>query len=512
MAFSQAPTPTDREALLRDFKVRLGIIADLEQAAALLSWDQQTYMPPGAAETRAQQLSTLAKIVHAHVTDPAMSEQLERLEQQNVAPGSDEAALLRVARRGYERASKLPSEFVEAFSRLRSQSHHIWAEARRENDFARFEPTLEKLLEFALRQADYYGYEEHPFDALHDLYEPGSTAAKVKAVFEPLKAATVALLGEIAAGRELSDAPLRQPFNEAEQEAFAVKVIKDFGFDFRHGRLDRTVHPFAQSMSKYDVRITTRFHPEFLNAALFSILHEAGHGLYEQGIADAYQRLPLGSGASLGVHESQSRLYENLLGRSYAFWQHYYPQLQQHFPQLQATSLDDFYAAINVVRPSLIRVEADEVTYNLHIMVRFELELALLEGSLKVAELPEAWNAKYQAYLGINPPSDALGCLQDVHWAFAGFGYFPTYTLGNIMSVQLFEAAKRAHPEIERELGAGEFGTLLTWLREHVHRHGAKYEPHELLKRATGSELDAAPYIRYLQAKYRALYGVENVA
>jgi carboxypeptidase Taq len=512
MTLPHATTTTDREALWADFKARLGVIADLEQAASLLSWDQQTYMPKGAAEARAQQLSTLAKLVHARVTDPEIRALLERLEGGDNPAGSDEAALLRVSRRGYDRASKLPSEFVEAFSRLRAQGHHIWAEARRESDFAHFKPTLEKLLEFALRQADYYGYDEHPFDALHDLYEPGSTAAKVKAVFEPLKGATVALLAEIGSGRELSDAPLRQPFDEADQEAFAITVVKAFGFDFHHGRLDRTVHPFAQSMSKYDVRITTRYQPDYLNSALFSILHEAGHGIYEQGIADAYQRLPLAEGASLGVHESQSRLYENLLGRSYPFWQHYYPRLQQRFPQLQATSLDDFYAAINVVKPSLIRVEADEVTYNLHIMVRFELELALLEGSLKVAELPEAWNAKYEAYLGITPPSDALGCLQDVHWSFGGFGYFPTYTLGNIMSVQLFEAAKRAHPEIERELGAGEFGTLLAWLRENVHRHGAKYEPGELLERATGSQLDAAPYIRYLQTKYRALYGSHRVA
>ena len=310
-------------------------------------------------------------------------------------------------------------------------------------------------------------------------------------------------------GENHSDAPLRQAFPEAEQEAFAVGIIRAFGYDFDHGRLDRTVHPFATSLSKYDVRITTRYVANFLSPALFGTLHEAGHAMYEQGISSAYDRSPLGTAVSLGIHESQSRLWENLVGRSNGFWCWAYPQLQETFPaQLGTTSQDDFYGAINRVSPSLIRVEADEVTYNLHIMVRFELELALIEGTLKAADLPEAWNAKYEDYLGVTPPDDAHGCLQDIHWSLGMFGYFPTYTLGNLISVQLFEAAKAAHPELDQDIQNGHFDKLLGWLRENIHQHGSRYEPAELLERATGSGLDAGPYIRYLKEKFGTLYGI----
>lgn len=494
---------------LAELKERLATISDLQEAGALLSWDQHTYLPQGATAARGQQLATLSRLSHQFLTDPAVGKLLAALEEASFEADSDDAALIKQTRRLYDRATKLPSDFVEAFAKLRTQAQQRWAEARRAKDFAQFAPLLDKIVDMTRREADYLGYLDHPYDALLDGYEPGARTAEVRRVFAELKAAIVPLVQAIrSSGRKLSDAPLRQPFNEAKQEAFALEMAQAFGYDLSRGRLDRTVHPFAQSISKYDVRITTRYNPEYLVPALFGTLHETGHALYEQGVADRYYRSLLGGVQSLGLHESQSRLWENLVGRSYGFWRYAYPKLQTHFPGLNAVPLEEFYAAINRVAPSFIRVEADEVTYNLHIMLRFELELALLEGTLAISEIPAAWNAKVQEYLGLTPPDDALGCLQDIHWSMGGIGYFPTYTLGNVMSVQLFEAAKRAHPELELEIAQGHFATLLAWLREHVHQHGGKYNPSELLNRATGSGLNAKPYLGYLEGKYRTLYGL----
>ena len=499
------------EKTLHALQVELAVLEDLSQAQSLLSWDQNTYMPDGAAAARGQQMATLSKLSHRRLIDPQLEELLSTLEASDFAEDeSDEAALLEVTRRSVDKATKLPSDFVEDFTKARSAGQQAWIKARADSDFAQFAPHLETILDFAQRQADYLGFEDHPYDALHDLYERGSDTAKVRAVFAELRDATVPLVKDVVEkGREVSDAPVRQSFDEAAQERFGKEVVKGFGYDFERGRLDRTVHPFATGISKYDVRITTRYQGDFLNPALFGTMHEAGHAMYEQGVADKYYRSPLGTTVSLGIHESQSRLWENLVGRSYGFWEYKYPRLQEVFPaQLGEVSLGEFYAAINKLEPSLIRVEADEVTYNLHVLVRFELELALLEGSLVVQDVPEAWNAKYGEYLGLTPPNDAQGCLQDIHWSFGAIGYFPTYTLGNIMSVQLFEAAKRAHPELEGEIQQGKFTTLLGWLRENIHQHGSKYEPSDLLKRATGSELDAKPYIDYLNTKFRSLYEV----
>ncbi len=498
-------------AALEELKKRMAEMADLGGAVSLLSWDRNTYMPVGGAATRAQVLSTLSGLHHERLADPRVGELLDTLRDAGFDERSDEAALVRVTQREFDQATKLPRDFVESFARVTSQSQGVWAEARSKSDFSMFAPALKEVLEHSRRYADYLGYEGHPYNALHDLYERGSTVERVKTVFAELRDATVPLVKAIAE-REgvVSDAPVRQTFDESLQEQFGVEVVKDFGYDFSKGRLDRTVHPFASQIGLGDVRITTRYETNFLNPALFGTMHEAGHAMYEQGLPEAHARDPLGHAVSLGVHESQSRLWENLVGRSYGFWTHAYPRLQELFPEaLGGIPLDDFYAAVNRVEPSLIRVEADEVTYNLHVMVRFELELALLEGSLNVEDLPEAWNAKYQEYLGVTPPNDAQGCLQDIHWSIGLIGYFPTYTLGNVMSVQLFEAAKRAHPEIDGETARGEFGTLLGWLRENVHGQGSKFEPAELLKRATGSELDAGPYIRYLNSKFGALYGLE---
>ena len=521
---SQTPRDTSKDApkdspktpakdALSELKAHQAVVSDLAQAQAVLSWDENVYLPAGAAAARGQQLATLSKVIHERATDPKIGGWLEVLESSSDAKtDTTDAALLRETRRGYDQSTKLPGDFVETFTRARSAAQSAWVGARAASDFSQFAPHLEKMVELNLCQADYLGFESHPYDALHDLYEPGSSTEQVRAVFAELRDATVPLVRDLTErGREVSDAPLHQSFPEAEQEAFAVKMAAAFGYDFEHGRLDRTVHPFATSFSKYDVRITTRYDPGFLNPALFGTLHEAGHAMYEQGISSDYDRSALGHAVSLGVHESQSRLWENLVGRSRGFWRWAYPQLQETFPdQLGEVSLDDFYAAINKVEPSLIRVEADEVTYNLHVMVRFELELALLEGALKVSDLPEAWNAKYEEYLGIVPLNDAEGCLQDIHWSIGMMGYFPTYTLGNIMSVQLYEAAKAAEPNLETDLEQGRFEGLLGWLRENVHAHGSRYEPAELLKRATGSDLDAGPYVAYLNGKFRSLYGLGN--
>lgn len=495
---------------LEELKQRLAEIQDIADAQKLLSWDRNTYMPEGAASARAQQLATLGTIAHVKGTDPRVEELLASLKDQ-FEDGSDNSALIRIAKKNFERANKIPTEFIEEMTKARSACQQIWIKARQDNDFASFVSPLKNVLELTKRHADYLGYETHPYDALHDLYEEGSKVEMVNKVFAELRDATVPLVKDISSQSQLSDVPLHQHFDERTQEQLGLEVAKNFGYDFRHGRLDRTVHPFATSFSKYDVRITTRYQENFLSSSLFGTMHEAGHAMYEQGFDSAFDRSPLAGASSLGIHESQSRLWENLVGRSLEFWQCAYPRAQELFPkQLGEVSLEDFYAAINKVEPSLIRVEADEVTYNLHVMVRFELELALLEGSLNVEDLPEAWREKYQDYLSVTPPDDASGCLQDVHWSFGAIGYFPTYTLGNIMSVQLFEAAKLEHPEIPSDIQRGKFDTLLSWMRENVHRHGAKYEPMDLLKNATGSELDAKPYISYLNDKFRRLYGLEG--
>jgi carboxypeptidase Taq len=496
------------KTILYDLKNHFAVIDDLGNAANLLGWDQNTYMPPGGNAARGQQMATLGVMIHDRITDKRVGKWLKELAKAKL--NASDAALVARVRHAYERATKIPADFIEAYTKQRTQTQSVWIQARQSNNFAMFAPEFKKIIEMTRKQADYLGYKDHPYDALHDAYEIGSTVARIKSVFGPLRDETVKLVKAISQSKKkINHNILHQHYDEQLQEQFAVGVVTAFGYDFNRGRLDRTVHPFAQGISKYDVRITTRYDSNFLNMAMFGTMHEAGHAMYEQGIADKYYRTPLGRSISLGIHESQSRLWENLVGRSHHFWQWAYPDLQKTFPkQLKKVPLENFYGAINKVKPSFIRVEADEVTYNLHIMVRFELELALLENKLKVKDLPEAWNSKYQDYLGITPPDDAVGCMQDIHWSYGLIGYFPTYTLGNIMSVQLFEAAKKAHPDLEQDIKKGQFETLLGWLRQNVHEHGSRYLPQELLKKATGSELDSGPYVKYLNAKFRQLYNI----
>lgn len=497
-------------------KAHLAIIEDLRAAAAILRWDQETHMPPGGAAGRAEQLATLSRLAHNMFTSSQTRDLLASAEAilDALDPDSDEAALVRMTRRDYDRLSKLPADFVAERARAASLSIQVWREARRKNDFPAFQPALQQMVNYARRAADYLGYDEHPYDALLDLYEPAMRSREVDALFARLREVTLPLVRAIVQrGQVVDDASLRMEYEETHQRAFALKVAEAFGYDLTRGRLDESPHPFATSFNIDDVRITTRYQRRYLPSAIFGVLHEAGHAMYEQGISRSLARTPIADGASLGLHESQSRLWENLVGRSRPFWRHFFPMLQQQFPdQLHDVDVETFYRAVNQVRPSLIRVEADEVTYNLHIMLRFDLEKLLLEGRLGAKELPDAWNDKMNGYVGITPPSDADGVMQDIHWSGGSIGYFPTYTLGNIISVQLFEAARKAHPGLLDEIAQGQFGTLLGWLRAHVHRHGRKFLPRELLQRATGSDLTPEPYLRYLREKFGEIYGIAQDA
>lgn len=499
-------------AALSALKSRLESVVSLGQVAALVEWDQQTYMPKGASESKGRQLAVLSRLAHEMFTDDETGELLQTATRELHGANYDsfDASLVRVAQLNYERARKLPADFVAEYTRLRSQAHEIWVKARAANDFAAFAPTLQQLFTLARQEADLRGWGKHPYDALIGTYEPGVTAADVEGMFADLRTDLIPLVAAIRERADsVDDSCLHQPFDEAKQQVFAEMVIADYGFDFARGRQDRSVHPFCTSFSRDDVRLTTRFDPNWLNPAMFGTFHEAGHGMYEQGSNADLEGSMLCGGTSLGVHESQSRMWENVVGRSRGFWQQYYPKLQATFPaQLGSVPLDTFYRAINKVSPSFIRVEADEATYNLHIMIRFELEMALLDGSLLVQDLPTAWNDKFKAYLGIVPPTDALGVLQDVHWSAGLIGYFPTYSMGNLLSVQLFDKAVAAYPTIPTQITEGKFSDLLGWMREHIHQHGAKYQPKELIERATGEPMQSRSYMRYLKAKYSDIYGL----
>jgi carboxypeptidase Taq len=495
-------------------KRRMAETHALNNAAAVLGWDQQTYMPTGGGGARADQLTALSKVVHQMATGRETEALLEAAERdaQDLDPDEDDAAYLRVARRDFDRAAKMPEELVARIARVTTLGYEAWHEARAASDYGKFAPWLEQILDLSRETAELRGYKGSIYDALLDEYEPGMTASDVQGMFQAIKPASVALVKAIAAQGPgaVDDSVLRRDFDEARQEAFGKAVVSALGFDWTRGRQDRAVHPFCTSFTRGDVRITTRFERNFLPAALFGSMHETGHALYEQGVAARYDGNVLGGGTSLGVHESQSRLWENLVGRSRPFWQAFYPDLQRTFPdQLGSVAPNDWYRAINKVEPSLIRVEADEVTYNLHILLRFEMEVALLEGTLSVGDAPQAWNAKTEEYLGLTPPDDAQGILQDVHWSGGGIGYFPTYSVGNLLSVQLFEAANAAlGGEINAQIARREFGPLHDWLRENIYQYGRKYDPKTLVQRVTGRPLDPAPYLRYLEAKFGDVYGL----
>jgi carboxypeptidase Taq len=490
---------------LAELKSRLAEIDDLNAAGAVLSWDQHTYMPPGGAAARGRQLATLTKLAHEKFTTPALGRLLDRLTD---LPDPTAAALIRVTRRDYERAVKVPATFMAELSEHTSATYVAWTKARPANDFKAVQPLLEKTLDLSRHLAGYFPGHAHIADPLIDYADPGITVATLRPLFAALRDQLVPLVQTITAQPVPDAACLRQSFPAAAQLAFGHTVLRQFGYDFQRGRQDQTPHPFMTKFSLGDVRITTRVHEHDLSEALFSTLHEAGHAMYELGIRPDFEATPLGSGASSGIHESQSRLWENVVGRSRGFWEHFYPPLQTIFPaQLRDVALDDFYRAINKVERSLIRTDADEVTYNLHVLLRFDLELQLLEGRLAIRDLPEAWHARYQTDLGVRAPDDRDGVLQDVHW-YGGLigGAFQGYTLGNLLSAQFYEAATRAQPGIPDQIRRGEFATLHGWLREHLYQHGRQFDPADLIQRATGQPLTIEPYLRYLRQKYGALY------
>jgi carboxypeptidase Taq len=493
-------------------KERLARISDLESAGAVLSWDQQTYMPPGGAPARAEQLATLAQIGHELLTGTETGDLIEAAgaESNGGDPEGDDAALVRVARRDYERAVKLPAELVAELARTRTLAQEIWAKARAQNDYPAFAPWLEKLIALTRQAAECWGYEERLYDALLDGYEPGMTAAQVASIYAELKPGLVDLVRAIVErGTPVDDAVLRREYDEERQRAFSEQLVRAMGYDFQRGRQDKTTHPFCTTFSASDVRITTRFDRQFLAQGLLASVHEAGHAMYEQGSPDRFERTPLRGGASMGVHESQSRLWENLVGRDRPFWRYFFPVLQGIFPEaLGDSDVEAFVRALCKVTPSYIRVEADEVTYNLHVLLRFELENELLEDRLSVADAPAAWNAKMQAYLGLTPPDDTRGILQDVHWSIGYMGYFPTYSIGNLLAAQLWEKANADIPDIPEQLARGDCAPLLAWLREKIHQHGRKYLPNDLIQRATGEPLHSRAFLRYLTEKYTELYGL----
>jgi carboxypeptidase Taq len=501
---------TSEEPKLTRLSEILAEVSDLRQASAVLDWDQQCYMPSGGAESRGNQLATLNRLAHERFVSDEMGRLLEELQPYaaQLNPDSDEARLLKVTERVRTKQVKVPTEMVVEMSQLTAVANNVWAKARADNDFAQFRPLLEKIVALRQRYAALFAPYDHVYDTLLDDFEPGLKTADVKAIFDGLRPQQVALIQEIASRPQVDDSFLHQKFDEKKQWDFGVEVITKFGYDWEHGRQDKATHPFCTSFTTRDVRITTRVNPEFLNPCLFGTMHETGHALYDMGINPAYDRNTLGGGASLAIHESQSRMWENLVGRSLPFWEHFYPRLQAYFPaELGHVPLAAFYKGINKVHPSLIRVEADEATYNLHIMLRLELEIALMEGSLDVKDLPEAWNTRVQEYLGLTPPTDALGVLQDIHWSWGLIGYFSTYALGNLVSAQLWECIRKAIPNLEDQIRRGEFSALLEWLRRNIHVYGSKYEPQELVQRVTGSKIDPAPYLRYLKTKYSQVYG-----
>jgi carboxypeptidase Taq len=500
------------DSKLNELKQRLQEIADLNAASGVLYWDMSTYMPPGGAPSRGRQLGLLARLVHERFTDPAIGRLLDDLRQygESLPYDSDDAALIRKTRRDYERQTRLPNEFVSAMTEHVSATYALWEKARPANDFASVRDGLEKTLDYSRQYADYYPGYESIIDPLIDDADYGMKATDVRAVFAQLREQLVPLVRAIAEQPPADDSPIKQNFPEDGQRAFGETVIRAYGYDFSRGRQDKTAHPFATSFGHGDVRITTRFRDDDLGDGLFSTLHEAGHAMYEQGIAPELDATPLYGGTSAGVHESQSRLWENIVGRSRGFWEHWYPSLQADFPtQLGGVSLDAFYRAINMVAPSLIRTDADEVTYNLHVMLRFDLEVDLLEGKLAVKDLPHAWNARYASDLGVTPPDDKDGILQDVHWySWRIGGAFQGYTLGNILSAQFYERALAAHPEIPAEIAQGKYDTLRLWLTQNIYVHGSKFTAPELIQRVTGGGLDVQPLIRYLRGKYGALYAL----
>jgi carboxypeptidase Taq len=499
------------ENKLQELKNRLAEIRDLDHAAAVLNWDQSTYMPNGGAAARARSMATLARLSQEKFIDPVVGKLLDELQPyaESLPYDSDDAALIRVTRREYERATKVPPEFIGEFEEHGALSYQAWAAARPANDFAAVRPMLEKTLDYSRKLAGFFAPYDHIIDPLIDFADYGMKASTVSALFAELRKELVPIVQAITSQPPADDSCLRKHYPKEAQLEICKEIVGKLGYDFQRGRLDLTHHPFETSFSVNDVRITTRVKEDYLGECLFSTIHESGHAMYEQGCSQAYEGTPLKGGTGAGAHESQSRLWENVVGRSRGFCEFFYPRLQEVFSaQLGDVPLETFYRAINKVERSLIRTDADEVTYNLHVMLRFDFEMALLEGRLEVKDLPEAWHARFEQDFGIRAPDDRDGVLQDVHW-YGGLigGSFQGYTLGNILSGLFYAAALQAHPEIPGEIRQGKFDALRGWLTENIYRHGSKYTEPELIERVTGGPIRIGSYIEYLKGKYGELYG-----
>ena len=485
-------------------------VFDLRASAAVLEWDQQVNMPSGGAEGRAMQLSLLSRLAHERFIADETGAALEAAtaEAASLDPDSDDARLVRKVAHDFGKARRVPAAYVAENSRATSLAHEAWLKARPANDFPSFQPHLEEVFGLRRAYAEFFAPYDHPYDPMLDDFEQGLKTPQVRAVFDELRPRQVALVRAITErGKPVDNSLLHREYDVRKQWDFGVEVARAFGYDFDRGRQDKSAHPFTTTFGLGDVRITTRLYPNLLSSSIFSTMHETGHALYDQGSAPELDRTPLLGGSSLAIHESQSRLWENLVGRSLAFWTGFFPRLKAIFPeQLADVDLVAFHRAINKVEPSLIRVEADEATYNLHIMLRFELETALAENRLAVSDLPAAWNEKMREYLGLTPPNDAQGVMQDVHWSGGVLGYFPTYALGNLVASQLWEKITSDVPHLTEKIEQAQFDDLLEWLRSHIHRHGSKFDANELLQRAVGSALSAAPYLKYLETKFGEIY------
>ncbi len=482
---------------------------DLGRIAELLEWDQETMMPPKGVPWRAEQLATLKGILHERLTAPRVGDLLKQVEDEGGQLSDVDAAIVREMRRAYDREVKLPAELVRELARATSEALATWRRARAEASFALFADDLARVVELKRQVAEHVGYRAEPYDALLDEYEPGMTAAELETMFANLRAETVALLDEIRrAPRQVDRSVFEREYDLDAQWRFGQEVLRWIGYDFEAGRQDKSTHPFCTHFGTGDVRITTRLHPRDLGQALFGSMHEGGHAMYEQGIGPSVQRSVIGSGVSLGVHESQSRLWENCVGRSRAFWEYALPRARELFPsQLADADVDTVWRAANKVEPSFIRVEADEVTYNLHIALRFEVERKILRREVETKDLPTLWNESMTQMLGITPANDAEGVLQDIHWASGLVGYFPTYSLGNLYAAQIWAAIGRDLPDRDARIAAGDFGPILAWLRDRIHQHGGTYLPADLIERATGERPNARYLSAYLRAKYAAVYG-----
>lgn len=486
---------------------RMKDVSRLQTVSFLLEWDQETGMPHGGVTARAEQLALIASVMHEKLTAHETRDLLDRA----VAPASDPVAQanLREAKRKYDRNAKLPTELVKEIAHTQSLGVNAWAKAKKASDFAQFAPLLSKLVDLKRKVAECIGYETEPYDALLDEYEPGARAADIERVFADLKRESVKLLDRIKASPHKPDQSiLARRYPRAQQETLSRRMAEALNYDFNAGRADVSNHPFCTTIGgPGDVRITTRYDENWLPAAMYGTLHETGHALYEQGLPGEFLFTPVCDAVSMGIHESQSLMWENMVGRSKAFLTHHFPSIQQMFPEaLGNVSLDDFYGAINTVTPSFIRVEADELTYNLHIVLRFELERAILKGELAVKDVPAVWNSRFKELLGIAVPDDSKGCLQDIHWSMGLFGYFPTYALGKLYAAQFFQQAERDVPDLWKHIAANQHKPLLDWLRSKIHRHGKRYFAHELVKVVTGQPLTIQPFIDYTTRKFSEIY------